>query len=175
MKYWLSCRLCLVRFLTIMNGIHNDLIRNCAERAWILPNTMHNLMKGFGGGDGELNRTQVRVLSTIHSQQPLTASRLHSITALEKGSLTPIVRKLEENGLITRETDPDDRRRQLLSLTVKGREKSGQLRGIAVSYIKEKLEKMDIKTVEAFSSALDTLSRIAGLLDRKEGSNAQQK
>ena len=138
-----------------------------AERAWLLPATMHKLMKGFSDSDPEtdLNKTQARILAVMSSHREMTASTLHRITTLEKGSLTPILRTLETKGLIRRETDPQDRRRQKLILTETGTLKNRELRSRAAAHIRKRLEMLDKELISDLDRALDTLSRIAALLE----------
>ena len=42
---------------------------------------------------------------------------------IQPGSMSEILAKLENRGLLTREKDPEDRRRSILTLTEEGREK----------------------------------------------------
>lgn len=63
------------------------------------------------------------VLAALYREEaPVTMSRLTSHLFVSNGNLTGLVNRLVEDGLVSREIDPDDRRAQLVALTVEGRQ-----------------------------------------------------
>lgn len=65
-----------------------------------------------------LHPTDVTALAVLASaRRPLTAGQLAAALELSSGATTRLVDRLERRGHLTRETDPDDRRRRLVSLT----------------------------------------------------------
>lgn len=66
---------------------------------------------------------QFQVLAALrrHDPQPQSLSELTRIAILTSGSMTSLVDRLEEAGLVTRQPHPTDRRGVLLGLTEQGR------------------------------------------------------
>lgn len=62
------------------------------------------------------------VLSALYRETaPITMSQLTDHLLVSNGNLTGLVGRLVEDGLISRESDPDDRRAQRVILTAEGR------------------------------------------------------
>ncbi|MGI6553131.1 MAG: MarR family winged helix-turn-helix transcriptional regulator [Bacillota bacterium] len=70
-----------------------------------------------------LKKNQGKVLHVLYQFDRLTPTELSKMLDIEKGSLTTVVNRLVEMGMVTRSSDPTDRRRVLLSLSSRGREK----------------------------------------------------
>lgn len=64
---------------------------------------------------------QYLVLSTLWEQGSLTISAIADSLALEPSMITPLVKRLEAAGFVTRERNPKDERQVIVSLTTKGR------------------------------------------------------
>lgn len=77
-----------------------------------------------------LTYPQYLVLSVLWREDEQTVSALASSLALESSTLTPLLKRLETAGLITRRRNPSNERQVLVSLTAKGaalRERGGCL------------------------------------------------
>jgi DNA-binding MarR family transcriptional regulator len=62
------------------------------------------------------------VLSALYREKaPITMSQLTDHLLVSNGNITGLVNRLVEDGLIDRESDPDDRRAQRVALTAEGR------------------------------------------------------
>ena len=70
--------------------------------------------------------TPIRVLRILARQDGLSQRALQEGLGIQPGSLSELVTKLEDKGLLTREQDGEDKRRVLLRLTDAGREAAGQ-------------------------------------------------
>jgi DNA-binding MarR family transcriptional regulator len=68
-----------------------------------------------------LSGVEVNVLRTVISSGPLHISELAEWQGVDKSTMTPQVRKLEERGLLERQPDPQDRRGVLVRATTRGR------------------------------------------------------
>jgi len=68
-----------------------------------------------------LTYPQYLVLSTLWEQDGLPVSSIASRLSLESSTITPLVKRLEAAGLLTRERNPKDERQVIVSLTAKGR------------------------------------------------------
>lgn len=66
--------------------------------------------------------TQYIAIVALYDQDHQTVSGLGEKLFLESNTLTPILKKLEALGYVTRRRDPDDERQVVISLTAAGRE-----------------------------------------------------
>jgi DNA-binding MarR family transcriptional regulator len=64
---------------------------------------------------------QYLVLSTLWEQDGLAVSAIADRLSLESSTITPLVKRLEAAGFLTRERNPMDERQVIVSLTAKGR------------------------------------------------------
>lgn len=70
----------------------------------------------------ELTPSQTSLLSRLGKDGPATASELAAAERVRPQSASATLAVLEERGLVRRDRDPGDGRRQLVSLTGEGRE-----------------------------------------------------
>lgn len=61
-----------------------------------------------------------RVLRVVHEREPVAQARIAEEACLMLPSLTRILKAMEQDGLLTRETSESDRRTTLVNLTEKG-------------------------------------------------------
>ena len=73
--------------------------------------------------DHQLTPTQFSVLETLYSKGDLRIQDLIDSILATSGNMTVVIRNMVRDGWIKRETDPDDRRASIVSLTEKGRKK----------------------------------------------------
>ncbi|OCB39770.1 MarR family transcriptional regulator [Mycobacterium malmoense] len=74
--------------------------------------------------DGDLTPSQTAVLNRLWKDGPSSASALASAERVRPQSMATIVAALRQPGLIERKPDPEDKRRQLISLTAAGRRRA---------------------------------------------------
>ena len=67
-----------------------------------------------------LNTLPNKTIRIIHFKKEINPSRLGRILGVGKSTITSTVDALEKNGLVVRNNDPDDMRKQLISLTPAG-------------------------------------------------------
>jgi len=82
--------------------------------------------------DMYLKRTGVagrewRVLGMIGLRGPLSAAETAALTGMDRATITRSVDRLASAGLVQRSRDPDDRRRIVLAVTLRGRRKCDQI------------------------------------------------
>ncbi|WP_169340547.1 MarR family transcriptional regulator [Ralstonia insidiosa] len=68
-----------------------------------------------------LTYPQYLVMMACWQQTPCTVGDLGRALYLDTGTLTPLLKRLEEQGLLTRTRDRDDQRRVVIELTEAGR------------------------------------------------------
>lgn len=73
-----------------------------------------------------------RVLAALQAREPLMAGELARVTVVDQTTLSRLLVRMEENGLIRRATRPDDARYLEVTLTPRGREEFHQVRAIAL-------------------------------------------
>jgi MarR family transcriptional regulator, lower aerobic nicotinate degradation pathway regulator len=75
----------------------------------------------LGAAGRGLSAVDVNVLRTVVASGPLRISELAEWQGVDKSTMTPQVRRLEERGLVERQLDPQDRRGVLVRATPRGR------------------------------------------------------
>ena len=70
----------------------------------------------------DLTYTQYITMLVLWEHKSLNIKTLGKYLYLDSGTLTPLVKKLEEKGYLIRERDPQDERNLIVSLTKKGEE-----------------------------------------------------
>ena len=95
-----------------------------------------------------ISKAQWMVLVRIDRHEGLKQSELAEMLDLQPISLTRVLDRLAENGLIERRPDPNDRRANLLYLMPTARPLLDQLSVLATDMMKTVLEGLDAKTIE---------------------------
>jgi DNA-binding MarR family transcriptional regulator len=123
------------------------------------------LQKKFAGNFKELSKNQPMVIKIIGMEGEMMPSTIGKYTGMEKSSLTRMVDNLEKKGIVYRKTDPDDRRKVLVSLTEKGLRYYNYLTKITAEMADEILKFVDEQDVEEFVQSLETMVRILRKID----------
>ena len=123
------------------------------------------LQKKIAGNFKELSKNQPMVIKIIGMEGEVMPSTIGKYTRMEKSSLTRMVDDLENKGIVYRKTDPDDRRKVLVSLTEKGMAYFDYLNEITAEMADEILKFVDEKDVEDFVQSLETMVRILRKID----------
>jgi DNA-binding MarR family transcriptional regulator len=120
-----------------------------------LARTARRLRQESGTG---LSPSLTAALATVESHGPLTPSELAVRERVQRPTVTRIVARLAETGLVARAGDPGDRRSSLITVTPAGRELLAAARTRKDAFLSERLEAL---------SAEDraTLERAAALLE----------
>jgi DNA-binding MarR family transcriptional regulator len=107
----------------------------------------------------DLSPSQTAALATIERHGPLTPSELATRERVQRPTVTRVLTRLEEAGLVDRAADPDDRRSSLVSISAAGRELLDVARSRKDLYLAKRLESLDAGDRAA-------LDRAAGILER---------
>ena len=104
-----------------------------------------------------LNGRQLLVLTFTSGDEHLSQQMLSVRMGLDPTIIVALVDELEDRGLVTRERDPDDRRRHRLRITAKGRKAhAAAVRAVAAAE-KEFLAPLDRGERDALRDALVTM------------------
>jgi len=103
-----------------------------------------------------LSKNQPVVIKIIGMEGEIMPSTIGRYTGMDKSSLTRLVDDLERKGLVFRKTDPEDRRKVLVSLTEKGLECYNYSNQI----LDELLKLVDEKDIEDYVQSLEMMVRI---------------
>ena len=118
--------------------------------------TAHALRKAFDRravGMG-VTRAQWKVLFRLERQPGLRQIELADMLDIEPITLSRIVDRLEEAGLVERVADPADRRAWRLHVTAKAQPLIAKLRGVADEMISEAFAGIDAKDIEITRTVL---------------------
>lgn len=95
----------------------------------------------------------------------VSAGAVSQLLHLHPSTLTGVLRRLTERGIIERRTDPADARRALLRLTPRGRSVDGLRGGTVEAAVRRALSRLDRRTVRATralaAALVEDLERLA--------------
>ena len=111
-----------------------------------------------------LTPSQTATLATIEHHGPLTPSELAERERVQRPTVTRVLARLEEAGLVVRAADPQDRRCSLVSISAEGSELLDALRARKDAFLARRIDALEPADREA-------LDRAAAILERmlKEG------
>jgi DNA-binding MarR family transcriptional regulator len=108
----------------------------------------------------DLGPSQAAALATIERHGPLPPSELADLERIQRPTVTRIVARLTEAGLVERTADPEDGRSSLVSITREGRDLLGALRSRKTAYLAEHLGRLGSDDVKALQRAAEVLERM---------------
>lgn len=103
-----------------------------------------------------LTYTQYIVMMRLWETSPLTLGELGDALHLDSGTLSPLLKRLETQGLITRRRPPEDERTVEIALTVAGRDLKARARRIQVDV--ERATGLSTESVAALREELHGLA-----------------
>jgi MarR family transcriptional regulator, organic hydroperoxide resistance regulator len=98
-------------------------------------------------------------LRFVSSSPLITPSELAAVLHLDRGTLTGILERLVEAGLLVRQADPDDGRRVRLALSARGRRLESETSGTLEDCIERALASQPRARVEAAKQVLEAVVR----------------
>jgi DNA-binding MarR family transcriptional regulator len=107
----------------------------------------------------DLSPSQTAALAVIERSGPLTPTELAARERIQRPTVTRLLGRLEEAGLVDRAADPADRRSSLVTITPAGRELLAAARTRKDAFLSARLDALDAEDRA-------TLERAAALLER---------
>jgi DNA-binding MarR family transcriptional regulator len=108
----------------------------------------------------ELSPSAAAALSTIERHGPLTPSELAARERVQRPTVTRVLARLEEAGLVVRAADPTDRRSSLVTASPAGRELLSVLRTRKDAYLARRLSALPAEDREVLDRAAAILERM---------------
>jgi DNA-binding MarR family transcriptional regulator len=126
------------------------------RRAWF---SLNQTFRRFSAKAG-ITPDQFTVLRTLmeHETSALTQRELAENMTSDPNTITSLLKRMEEGGLIHRRPDPKDRRAQLVNLTPAGRDKYEQARPLAAELQTRVLRSLPEPQREIFLQELETIA-----------------
>ena len=106
-----------------------------------------------------LRFAQVPVLAALHDETPRSQKELARIAEIEQASMAQILARMERDGLIQRERDPDDGRSTLVSLTATARAQLPSARQALRRASREAVAGFDDADVQTLTRLLERVIR----------------
>ncbi len=110
---------------------------------------------------GELTVTQLSALTSLELAGALTPRELADVERVQPPTMTRIVAKLEERGLVQRTPHPTDRRQVILSMTESGREVFAQYERVRTEWLANRLAELPLEERDTLLRAAEILHKVA--------------
>jgi DNA-binding MarR family transcriptional regulator len=108
-----------------------------------------------------ISQAEAHVLSLLSARGPCSIADVHHSFGHRRSTLTSILNRLEDRGLIAREIHPDDRRSYLLRLTREGRPLASKARRTLERLEVEALTGVREQQVAAFITVIEAIQTAA--------------
>jgi len=116
--------------------------------------------EGLRKSGSDLTPSQARVIFTIGDTDGMTCKDIGDITLITKGTLTGVVDRLEEKGLVERWSVEGDGRKTIIALTRRGERVYQSEYPKHVEFLKEKFDKLGARDRQ---QAIKLLSKVKEL------------
>jgi DNA-binding MarR family transcriptional regulator len=116
---------------------------------------LNTLALDNAAADAGLTTAESVVLSALAAAGPphvLSPTALHGVVVQTPGGITKTLRRLEDANLVTRATDPDDRRALHVELTARGFERAGQVLERTMAHYANLVEDVSADDLRTFAS-----------------------
>lgn len=122
----------------------------------------------LGDAGRDLSPIDEHLVRTVLANGPVRITDLAVWQGVDKSTITPQVRRLEQRGLVKRSPDPGDGRAALLTVTVKGRRTCERMDATAVAFISDALQEWPEEDREAFAALFSRFAEnLTGVLNHR--------
>ncbi|MDA4115567.1 MAG: MarR family transcriptional regulator [Thaumarchaeota archaeon] len=112
----------------------------------------------------DLTLAELRILKVLREQGSSPMNRFCSETMLSQPSITGIVDKLEERGLVERVRSREDRREVLIAITAKGNETYSKGIDLHRQFVEKALSALEVEEARSLVSLLKKLADASGAM-----------
>lgn len=112
--------------------------------------------------DVGLSATHIAALATLERHGPLPVGELAALEKVAPPSMTRVVTRLSDGGLVDRETRPGDRRQVLITITDPGRALLAADRRRRDEWLSARLNELSPAELAALNEVIPVLDRLAG-------------
>ena len=120
--------------------------------------------------DFGLAASEAHLLNFVQVYGPCRVGELTRVMGTQKSTMTSMVDRLEERGLLTRDANPEDRRSFLVAVTEAGAELGAAGREQVWRLEQEVIAKSSLKDVEALQRVLAAIDEVTGVEVRQSRS-----
>ena len=124
-------------------------------------------------GDGSLSQGEAHILALLASAAPATIADLHRGLAHKRSTLTSILDRLADRGLITRTVGTEDRRTFLIAPTATGRTVAARVKRNLVDLEQAVARRVSAADVSAFLKVVSAIEEEAPARARPPAASAR--
>ena len=124
---------------------------------WALDHSLQSASKRMEAQLG-VTAPQRLVIRIVGRFPGISAGEVSEILHLHPSTLTGVLKRLQQRGLVARRADPGDARRALLELTPRGRDVDGLRSGTVESAVRRALRRMPPAAVRTVREATELLA-----------------
>jgi DNA-binding MarR family transcriptional regulator len=147
------------------SGPHGDAdaLPASAARLRVALVRLNRALRQRANAGNDLTATLLGALGTIEVRGPITLGELAAAEDVQPPTMTRVVGRLEERGLVRRDVDPDDRRVSRVQVTAAGRALVAESRTRRDAFLAQRLAALDPADLAAIEAALPVLEQLACL------------
>ena len=109
--------------------------------------------------DAGITPSMLSALSSVERLGPLTLGELAEVEKVQPPTMTPIVARLETEGLVRRDVDPGDRRVARITASRQGKNLLDRSRSRKTAYLARRLRSLPAEEREVIGRAVEILER----------------
>lgn len=110
--------------------------------------------------EGEVTPSMLSALSTSENHGPMTLGELAAYERIQPPTMTSIISRLEEAGLVSRETDAKDRRISRITISAEGRRFLARSRSRKDAYLAKRIGRLSEQEVATLLRAVPILEKL---------------
>lgn len=127
------------------------------KASWLAIAKMYNMI----GIEHGITHSTGFVLLNIDQENGSPATKIAPMMGMEARSLTRILKSMEEEGLIVRQNDTEDRRKVMICLTKEGKLRREAARQSVKTFNKQIFDKLPAEKMEHFFEVIEHINRTA--------------